>query len=53
VVIKSSEAGGRSEELSFETPACRDMGLRFAVENWVKFWRWQSKVIEKKWQESN
>jgi hypothetical protein len=22
-------------------------------ENWVEFWRWQSKVIEKKWQERN
>jgi hypothetical protein len=23
------------------------------VENWVEFWRWQSKAIEKKWQEMN
>jgi hypothetical protein len=23
------------------------------VKNWVEFWRWQSKVIEKKWQEGN
>jgi hypothetical protein len=23
------------------------------VENWVEFWRWQFKVIEKKWQERN
>jgi hypothetical protein len=23
------------------------------VENWVEFWRWHSKVIEKKWQERN
>jgi hypothetical protein len=23
------------------------------VENWVEFWRWQSKVSEKKWQEMN
>jgi predicted flavoprotein YhiN len=23
------------------------------VENWVEFWTWQSKVIEKKWQEMN
>jgi hypothetical protein len=21
------------------------------VKNWIEFWRWQSKVIEKKWQE--
>jgi hypothetical protein len=25
----------------------------FVVKNWVEFWRWQSKVIEKKWQEKN
>jgi hypothetical protein len=23
------------------------------VKNWVEFWRWQSKVIEQKWQERN
>jgi hypothetical protein len=23
------------------------------VKKWVKFWRWQSKMIEKKWQEMN
>jgi hypothetical protein len=23
------------------------------VKNWVEFWRWQLKVIEKKWQERN
>jgi hypothetical protein len=23
------------------------------VRNWVEFWRWQSKMIEKKWQETN
>jgi predicted nucleic acid-binding protein len=23
------------------------------VKNWVEFWTWQSKVIEKKWQEMN
>jgi hypothetical protein len=23
------------------------------VKNWVDFWRWQSKVAEKKWQERN
>jgi hypothetical protein len=22
-------------------------------ENWIEFWRWQSKVIKKKWQERN
>jgi hypothetical protein len=26
---------------------------RVVVENWVEFWRWQSKVIEKKRQEMN
>jgi hypothetical protein len=26
---------------------------RVVVENWDEFWRWQSKVIEKKWQEMN
>jgi hypothetical protein len=23
------------------------------VKKWVEFWRWQSKMIEKKWQERN
>jgi hypothetical protein len=23
------------------------------IENWVEFWRWQLKAIEKKWQEMN
>jgi hypothetical protein len=23
------------------------------VKNWVEFWRWQSKMIEKKWQGRN
>jgi hypothetical protein len=23
------------------------------VESWVEFWRWQSQLIEKKWQEMN
>jgi hypothetical protein len=27
--------------------------IRVGVENWVKFWRLQSKVIETKWQEMN
>jgi hypothetical protein len=26
---------------------------RVVVENLAEFWRWQSKVIEKKWQEMN
>jgi hypothetical protein len=26
---------------------------RVVVEKWVEFWRWQSKVIEKKWQARN
>jgi hypothetical protein len=26
---------------------------RVVVKKWVEFWRWQSKVIEKKWQERN
>jgi predicted nucleic acid-binding protein len=26
---------------------------RVSVENWVEFWRWQSKVIEIKWKEMN
>jgi hypothetical protein len=28
-------------------------GTGVVVENWVEFWRWQSKVIEKKVQEIN
>jgi hypothetical protein len=24
---------------------------RVVVKDWVEFWRWQSKMIEKKWQE--
>jgi hypothetical protein len=27
--------------------------FKSVVENWVEFWRWQSKAIEKKWQEIN
>jgi hypothetical protein len=26
---------------------------RVIVENWVEFWRWQSKVLAKKWQKIN
>jgi hypothetical protein len=39
VIKKSSEAGNSNVEL--------------AVVKWVEFWRWQTKVTEKKWQERN
>jgi hypothetical protein len=40
VIKKSPEAGRSSIEL-------------VVVKNWVEFWRWQSKMIEKKRQERN
>jgi hypothetical protein len=36
-----------SNESSFGMPACSDMSLR--AEQWVEFWRWESKMIAKKW----
>jgi hypothetical protein len=42
-----------SIEWRVETTACQDMSLGGEEENWVEFWRRQSKVIEKKWQERN
>jgi hypothetical protein len=40
---------GSSELLEIE----RVQMKRSSFENWVEFWRWQSKVNEKKWQERN
>jgi hypothetical protein len=37
----------------FERIQLRKSSLEGVVENGIEFWRWQSKVIEKEWQEIN
>jgi hypothetical protein len=56
----SKQAFSTIERLRFIRGPCRGVvkGQRrsiewIVVEKWVKFWRWQSKVTEKKWQEMN
>jgi hypothetical protein len=49
VVIKKGSA--EKNQLLLDVERVQLKKLRVVVENWVEFWRWQSKVIEKKWQE--
>jgi hypothetical protein len=55
----SKQAFSTTERLFFLHDPCRDVikgqrrSFELVVKNWVEFWRWQSKVIEKKWQERN
>jgi hypothetical protein len=37
----------------YERVQLKKSSFKPVVKNWVKFWRWLSKVIEKKWQERN
>jgi hypothetical protein len=33
--------------------ALKKSPFELVVKKWVEFWRWQSKVIEEKWQQMN
>jgi hypothetical protein len=55
----SKQAFSTIERLCFPRGPCRRVSngqrrsFELVVENWVEFWRWQSKVIEMEWQETN
>jgi hypothetical protein len=48
-VIKKSAVEKKRVQLRGASPS----EYEIVVKNWVKFWKWQSKTIEKKWQEMN
>jgi hypothetical protein len=54
VVIKKGSAKKNSMLSEAKRVQLKKSSFESAVvENWVKFGRWQSKMIEKKWQEMN
>jgi hypothetical protein len=54
VDIKKTSFEKQHKQLSeVERAQFKKCSFQRVVKNWVKFWRWQWKVIEKKWQERN